>query len=170
MDFIHDDGGRAATGYQGSTSDCVVRSISIATGKPYQEVYVAINALAEHERIGKRKKRISNSRTGVYKNTYRKYLTSIGWEFVPTMSIGSGCKVHLHDGELPMGRLIVSVSKHMTCVIDGVIHDTYDPRREVAMFKPDRGQELKANQGRNQNGVYTIQRRCVYGYWRRGER
>jgi len=43
---------------------------------------------------------------------------------VPTMAIGSGCKVHLADGELPPGRLVVSVSKHYTAVTDGVIHDT----------------------------------------------
>jgi hypothetical protein len=28
--------------------------------------------------------------------------------------------VHLRDGELPMGRLIASCSKHYTCVIDGL--------------------------------------------------
>ena len=37
------------------------------------------------------------------------------------MHIGSGCKVHLRDGELPSGRLVVSVSKHMVAVVDGVI-------------------------------------------------
>jgi hypothetical protein len=46
------------------------------------------------------------------------------------MAIGSGCKVHLRDGELPRGRLIVNVSKHMVAVIEGVIHDTHDPSRD----------------------------------------
>jgi hypothetical protein len=55
------------------------------------------------------------------------------------MGIGTGCKVHLRDGELPMGRLIVKVSKHVVAVIDGVINDTHDPSR---------------------NGT-----RCVYGYY-----
>ena len=33
-------------------------------------------------------------------------------------------------------------------------------------FEPDRGQPLKANQGRNENGVWTeVGGRCVYGYW-----
>ncbi len=166
MRFVNDDGGRANEGYSGSTGDCVTRSIAIATGRPNQEVYDALNALSSRERIGKRKKKISNARTGVYKNTYRPFMESIGWEWVPTMHIGSGCKVHLLDGELPTGKLVVSLSRHMTCVIDGVIHDTYDPQREIAVFEPDHGQELKANQGRNQNGIYTIQRRCVYGYFR----
>jgi hypothetical protein len=43
------------------------------------------------------------------------------------MPIGSGCKVLLADGKLPLGRLVVSVSKHHTAVIDGVIHDTHNP-------------------------------------------
>ena len=42
------------------------------------------------------------------------------------MSIGSGTKVHLRADELPSGRLLVKVSSHMTAVIDGVIHDTFD--------------------------------------------
>ena len=33
------DGGRSAAGYKGQAGDCVVRSIAIATGIPYQKVY-----------------------------------------------------------------------------------------------------------------------------------
>jgi len=57
------------------------------------------------------------------------------------MFIGSGCRVHLRSKELPMGTLIVSVSKHLTTVIDGVINDTHDCSRDGT--------------------------RCVYGYWYR---
>ena len=38
-----------------------------------------------------------------------------------------------------MGRLVVSLSRHWTAVIDGVIFDTHDPSRRGT--------------------------RCVYGYW-----
>lgn len=165
MNWIYNDGGREDAGYKGSTSDCVCRSIAIATGKPYQEIYDALNAEASNERKGKRKRGKSSARTGVYKRTYRLLLESLGWKFTPTMSIGSGCKVHLTDGELPMGRLIVSVSKHYTTVIDGVIHDTFDPQREIAVFVPDAGRELKPGESRNINGILSISRRCVYGYW-----
>lgn len=55
------------------------------------------------------------------------------------MFIGVGCRVHLQADELPSGRLIVSLSKHVTAIINGVVHDTHDPSR-----------------GGN---------RCVYGYW-----
>lgn len=139
MELVVNDGGRSAAGYSGATGDCVTRAIAIATGKPYQEVYDALNEVAKFERRGKRKRGVSNARTGVYKATYRKYLESLGWRFVPTMGIGTGCTVHLKAGELPMGKLIVSVSKHMVTVIDGVMHDTHDPSREGT--------------------------RCVYGYF-----
>lgn len=139
MRFIQDDGGREAAGYKGSTGDCVTRAVAIASGRPYQEIYDGINAAAVGERTGKRKRGISSARTGVYKPTTRKYIESIGGVWHPTMQIGQGCKVHLREEELPTGRLVVSVSKHLTAVIDGVIHDTHNP---------DRGGE-----------------RCVYGYF-----
>ena len=125
MQFVPNDGGRAAAGYKGKAGDCVTRAIAIATGKPYQEVYAALNGLAVSERTGKRKRGKSSSRSGVYKQTYRRYLEALGWRWTPTMKIGSGCKVHLRAEELPAGRLIVCVSKHCLAVIDGVIHDTY---------------------------------------------
>ena len=141
MKHVFNDGGRKAAGYKGKTGDCVTRAIAIATGLPYQEVYDALNGLADSERTGKRKRGKSNSRTGVYKQTKRKYLESLGWVWTPTMQIGSGCKVHLRSDELPSGRLIVALSRHSAAVIDGVLHDTYDCSR---------------------GGT-----RCVYGYFSR---
>lgn len=140
MKWTYDDGGRKDAGFKGDTRDCVVRSISIATSRSYQSVYDELNHEAKRERPRKGRKR-SSSRTGVHKRTIRRYLDSIGWEWTPTMFIGSGCKVHLREDELPEDRLIVSLSRHMSCVIGGVIYDTHDPSREGT--------------------------RCVYGYWRR---
>lgn len=138
--FEKDDGGRAAAGYTGTTGDCAARALSIATGMGYQAAYDLINKHAEGERTGKRKRGKSNARTGVYKDCMRKVMATLpGWRWVPTMQIGQGCKVHLRASELPMGRLIVAVSKHYCAVIDRVVRDTY---------LEDRG------------GT-----RCVYGYW-----
>lgn len=166
MDFVINDGGRAEAGFTGKTGDCVARSIAIATQKPYREVYDGLNAMAKGERPRKGKSR-SSARSGVHRPTIRRYMDSIGWRWVPTMSIGTGCKVHLAADELPKGRLVVSLSGHLTAMIDGVIHDTHDPRREVSfLIEPDKGQPLKSGQWRNTNGVVTrIGGRCVYGYW-----
>ena len=137
--WVHDDGGRAAAGYKGEAGDCVTRAIAIATGLPYQAVYVGLNVAAQGERRSKRKRGTSSARQGVYKPTLRKYIAAMGWTWTPTMHIGQGCTVHLKASELPGGRVIVSLSKHVTAIIDGVIHDTHDPARDGT--------------------------RCVYGYW-----
>lgn len=172
MRHVYNDGGRAAAGYQGKAGDCVCRAIAIAANLPYREVYSALAAGSGAQRATKRtKKKPRSARDGVSvkRKWFKDYMRGLGFRWVPTMTIGSGCKVHLADGELPTGRLVVSVSRHYTAVIDGVIHDTFDPQRDKSyMFEPDEGQELKAGQGRNQNGVYTeIGGRCVYGYWTR---
>lgn len=138
MKWMYSDGGRSNYFKAEQVGDCVTRAIAIATGKDYKEVYDAINALAKQERESKRRKR-SSSRNGVRKDTWKKYLDSLGWVWHPTMQIGQGCKVHLREDELPDGVLIVSVSRHLTCVIDGCIFDTYDCSRDG--------------------------NRCVYGYY-----
>jgi hypothetical protein len=89
----------------------------------------ALNRFAWIERIGKRKRKRSNSRTGVFRRTYQRYLESLGWRWISTMRIGSGCQVHLRASELPQGPLLVKVSRHLTAVIDGVIYDTHDCSR-----------------------------------------
>lgn len=138
MRFQFNDGGRSKY-FKGQTSDCVCRSIAIATGKDYLEVYNTINKLAQDEKITKRKKTISHARTGVHKKTWKDYLKFLGWQYVSCMGIGTGCKVHLKESELPKGILLVQVSKHLTCVINGVIHDNHDCSRG--------------------------EKRCVYGYF-----
>ena len=130
MRWIENDGGRAAAGFKGSAGDCVCRSIAIATGKPYQEVYDALNGMAARERwTGRRRGRNSTARDGVYKETIRRYMESIGWKWTPTMHIGKGCTVHLRASELPGGALVVSLSRHSTAVINSVVYDTHDPSR-----------------------------------------
>lgn len=151
MDWVYDDGGRAEAGFKGTTGDCVCRAIAIAVERPYKEVYDLINEFAKAERTGKRKKGKSSARTGVYPATIRKVMAHYGWEWHPTMHIGQGCTVHLKADELPAGRLVVSVSKHETAVVDGVIHDIYNPS--------DRGRTVD----RYGNDITTD--RCVYGYY-----
>ena len=129
MPFVRDDGGRAAAGFKGEARDCATLAIAIATGRPYREVYDALAELAGR-----------TCRNGTPKATTREYMASIGWQWVPTMTIGSGCRVHLAAGELPAGPLVVKCSRHVVAVIDGVIRDTHDPQRGG--------------------------KRCVYGYYR----
>lgn len=143
MSFTFNDGGRATAGYKGTTRDCVCRAISIATEMPYQQIYDALNEAAQSEHLSKHHKKKSSARTGVRSPTIRKFLAKLGWTWHPTMFIGKGCKVHLRADELPSGRIIVSVSRHLVAVLDGVIHDNHDSARDGT--------------------------RCVYGYFVKNE-
>lgn len=173
MKFVYNDGGRSQAGFKGHTGDCVCRAVAIASGLAYADVYAALAEGTGSQRKSKRtEKRAASARNGinVTRQWFKDYMVGHGFEWVPTMLIGQGCRVHLTAGELPMGRLIVSVSRHYTCVIDGVVHDTHDPQRSIAMFRQFTGwqtADLKQGERRNQNGIFTIARRCVYGYWRK---
>ena len=142
------DGGRAVAGYKGKTGDCVVRSIAIVTNLPYQKIYEDLYIANKEFRISSRTKlakrlnqKDDSPRLGTHRVVVKKYLEKIGWNWTPTMFIGQGCKVHLKKKELPSGTLIISCSKHITVVKNGVLHDMYDCSR---------------------GGT-----RCVYGYWRK---
>lgn len=154
MKFVLNDGGRHMSGFEGSTGDCVVRAVAIATEQNYEDVYNALGEGCRVQRLTKRSRKMASARNGV--NTTRKwfkdYMAALGWKWTPTMLVGQGCKVHLTDGELPNGRLIVSVSGHYTTVLDGVIHDTFDPQRKTYWYSSD-------------GKVERVSERCVYGYW-----
>lgn len=128
MEWIYDDGGRSKYFKAKNVGDCITRSIAIASQTDYKEVYDYIRKIS-----GK------TPRDGVLYKYARKAAEHFGGTWVPTMKIGTGCKVHLTESELPEGRLVVSVSKHYTAVIDSTIHDIFDPTR---------------------GGM-----RCVYGYY-----
>lgn len=142
MKFVYDDGGRSKYFQATSVGDCVCRAIAIATESDYMEIYKLLNEAAKHEKKSKRKRGKSSARNGVHIDVIHEVLADLGWTWHACMTIGSGCTTHLREDELPSGRLIARTSKHLTAVIDGVIHDTYNPSR---------------------NGT-----RCVYGYWQRG--
>ena len=129
MKYIYDDGGRKAAGFKGTADDCVCRAIAIAAQMPYTEAHRLVDEFSAVEVLRGRQKRHSGAETGVYKPLIREIMAHLGWRWVPTMSFGSGCKVHLRRSELPKGRLVVNVSRHSVAVIDGVIHDTFDPSR-----------------------------------------
>lgn len=135
--YVYDDGGREDAGFRGMTGDCVTRAIAIAACMPYRQVYDELNELCK----SRRSKRKGNARTGIFKPEVRAYMAYLGWVWTPTMRVGSGCTVHLTAAELPLGRLVVNVSKHSVAVIHGVVHDTHDPTRDGT--------------------------RCVYGYFQR---
>lgn len=141
MEFVYNDGGRSNYFKASNVGDCVTRAICNATGKDYKEVYDALNAIAKKARKSKREIGKSTSRNGVHTRIAKKYIEGVlGWKWHACMGIGTGCQVHLRSDELPKeGSYILNLSRHFTCVKDGVLLDTYDCSRDGS--------------------------RCVYGYW-----
>ena len=134
--WVYHDGGRSVYFNGKNVGDCVTRSIAIASGMDYKEVY---NVLAKGNASQGGAK---SARNGIYtkRKWFKDQMIEWGFEWVSTMGIGTGVQIHLSPDELPKGRIICRCSRHLTAVIDGVIHDTYDPSR---------------------NGT-----RAVYGYWK----
>lgn len=133
MKFVYDDGGRSKY-YKGHTGDCVTRAIAIGTGRDYKEIYDLVNSYSKSDKSN------SSARTGVASDITYQILIDLGWTWKPTMYFGQGCKTHLREDELPKNKTIIArLSKHLTCIVDSIIHDTYDPSRDG--------------------------KRCVYGYF-----
>lgn len=147
MKYQYNDGGRAQY-FKGDAGDCVVRAIAIASGLDYKKVYDdlyklnAEYAISKDTKVARRlRNKSATPRNGNYKKVYHDYILSLGFKWIPTMLVGQGCKVHLKADELPSGTFIARVSKHLCAVIDGVIHDTFNPSRGG--------------------------KRCVYGYYQK---
>src|SRR5688500_18913032 len=106
--YIWDDGGRRAAGIKVEAGDCDTRAIAITFGLTYREAYDLVNEFAQEERYKRGRVglaaatgRGSSAREGVLKQTMRAIMEHLGAQWVPTMTVGSGCKVHLRADELP---------------------------------------------------------------------
>jgi hypothetical protein len=138
------DGGRKAAGYRGSTGDCVIRALTLATypevvahpdipeaGARYKSMYDAlqrrqkayVKKTLKQDTLGRH-----SVRNGVINPVYREMLKDAGWRQTPTKARRP--RVHLRAEELPAGRVIVEVNRHLVAVIDGVIYDTFDSSRD----------------------------------------
>jgi hypothetical protein len=142
LPYRYDDAGRSDR--KTDTRDCVTRAISIAAELPYEQVWKEIAAGNASQRKTRGTTKISGVESadlGVMtgRKWFKDYMRGLGFSWTPTMAVGQGCTVHLAEGELPQGRLVVKVSRHFTAVIDGVIRDAGNPSREGT--------------------------RCVYGYY-----
>jgi len=116
MRYKYNDGGRADAGYKGDAGDCVPRAIIIANNLPYRKVRADLDALVKVMTGGL----CRSTQNGTHAPVAHAYLTDLGWETVPM--VGSSI------AEVPSrGTYIVAVKtkSHWTCIIDGVVHDTW---------------------------------------------
>lgn len=152
MEFIYSTGGREKYWNTTRVGDCVTRAICNATGKDYKEVYDRLKYLEKTRRVGKHEKK-GSVRDGVRLSVLKYYIEQeLGWVHHSTVKYQQGVSMHLTDEEIPMGNLIVDISKHLTNVKDKVIYDTYNCS-EKTYYDRDLG------------CFVTNKNRAVYNYW-----
>lgn len=148
-EYKTNDGGMLEYFPGNDIGDSIIRAISIATGKDCKQVYDIM--LDGMRKMNKRR----SPRSGINKQVYHNYLIENGFEWYQSSIYSEGYTMHLHKDELPGGILIVSLTKHFSCVINGVINDSIDPRRGAGNITK-RGVQL-----------YHPERRRVHGYYKK---
>jgi len=135
--YHYDDGGRAQAGYKGSTGDCSVRAIAIATGKPYDEVYKALHHIARNwkgrSKRAQRTRAQPSPRNGVFVEVLDAYMKSIGW-------VQHMVKARINDlpawayTQIAEGTpgVVLYVRKHYTALVNETVRDTWDCRMTAA--------------------------------------
>ena len=96
-------------------NDCTVRSISMATGKSWDDVYEHLSDIAQFEGT------MMDDR-----NFINRYL-STKYEEVPYLSETVGEVAE----DYPDNILLITMNGHITCSKYGVIYDSFDPRDRI---------------------------------------
>lgn len=132
LKYLYNDGGRSKY-FKGNAGDCVVRAIAIATSTDYKIVYDELYQ-ANKEYLASKKTKVAKRmksatpRNGNFKTIYKKYLISKGWEWVTLKKFGSTERTKLDALTHLKTPIIVSVNRHLLCMINGTVNDTWDSR------------------------------------------
>lgn len=107
-----------------SAGNCVARAISLTASLPYHQVARQIDECLSNGRLS------GSSSWGVPTDNHRvqMLLKDLGFKKVKGYE-----GIHLDD--LPPGKWMVQVYRHMTVVKGGKIHDTWDPRTKAAQSR-----------------------------------
>ena len=116
MNFIFNDGGRAAAGYKGVAGDCGARSMAIALDLDYKDVY------KELAQANKDFGRAKSARNGLNKEVLSNVLKRYGWVWHKA-PVFVGRKARCSDMR---GTVIAKQAHHFVAVIDGVPSDIWD--------------------------------------------
>ena len=119
--YFKNDGGRSKY-YKGKTGDCVVRAIAIALELDYKLVY---DELAD---LNKSFEGIKSARNGTHKKVYDAYLKKHGWKWHSAPKF-DGRKARHYD--MPSGRCIGRMAKHLVAIVDKQVYDTWDSTHKM---------------------------------------
>lgn len=100
-----------------TVGDCVIRAITKASGEEYIKVY---DSLCE---IGRGLCCPPN-----WKDAFEEYLKNNGFVKMKQPKKPNGKKYTVTElaKEIKKGRIVVSIARHLTCIVDGTIYDTWD--------------------------------------------
>ena len=114
MDYIESDGGRICKSFK---DDCVVRSISVAMGREYRDVFTDLMA--------------AGLDVGAYPNhpkVWERYLKDNGWIKNKPPRDTAGRMIKLRDWDCAPEFAVVKNSGHLTAIRRGIVVDTWDCR------------------------------------------
>ena len=97
--------------------------MSYLNEKGYDKV---IKKLAKQMKSRTREKG-GSPRSGNYKKIYHDYLLKNGWNWVSLRKFGSKERTKL-DELTNKGNIIVAVNRHLMCMKNGTVYDTWDSR------------------------------------------
>ena len=96
-------------------NDCTVRAISLATGQSWDDTYRQLSHFAQAQCI------MPDDVTYIDEYLERHFHKICGCRDSRRITVGEF--IHKH----PHGTYLITMSGHITCAIDGLIYDTFDP-------------------------------------------
>lgn len=108
--------------FKRNVGDCVIRAIAKATGKSWDETYIALMV----EGLLLKDMPTANHVWGSYlrQQGFKRYLVPD----VENYTVSDFCDEH------PDGTFILAISGHVVCVQDGTIYDSWDSSNEVPVY------------------------------------
>mgnify|MGYP001771136746 FL=1 len=97
-------------------NDCTIRAISLATGRSWDETFEELSKFAQAQAI--------MPDDVIYIDEYleRKFKKICGCKNNIKISVGDFVNTH------KIGTYLITMNGHITCCINGVVYDTFDPR------------------------------------------
>ena len=130
--FNLNDGGRKAAGRKGKTGDCLIRAIAIATGIPYETVYK--RAASMYKQAGY----TASGNVGTIRKSRKRGMRSINKvqddiveSFGFTKEPQHTPRLTYSQAEMVYGDCMVTTTKHIACIRNGALQDTFDGRTYI---------------------------------------
>ena len=97
-------------------NDCTVRAISLATNRSWDTTYEELSKFAQAQAI------MLDEVNYIDEYLERKFTKICGCKEGKQITVGEFVKQN------PYGTYLITMNGHITCLKDGIIYDTFDPR------------------------------------------